>query len=145
MKYSVAIILLASLCYNDAMFLVGLLSWWYGRGWQQRVGIIWDGLHSTAQTFSIGQLFKTLLAPFRQISAGGVRGSAAQQMQALFDQTISRLVGMVVRLMAIIGGGFILLIKTVAGGILLVAWPLIPLLPFVGVAIFLLGWVPGWI
>lgn len=127
------------------MFLVGILSWWYGRGWQQRVDIVWEGLRATAATFSIGQLFQTLFAPFRQISAGSLNGSFAQQMRALFDQTISRFVGFMVRTITIIAGGLILLLRTVIGGIVIVGWPLLPLLPFAGLAMFLLGWAPQWI
>ena len=126
------------------MFLVGLLSWWYGRGWQQRVDLIWEGLKRTAATFSIGQLFQTLFAPFRQISAGSPGGSIAQQMRALFDQTISRFVGFMVRTITIIAGSIILLLRTLVGGIAIVGWPLVPLLPFVGLIVFVIGWVPQW-
>ena len=94
------------------MFLVGLLSWWYGRGWQQRVDLVLEGLRRTGAAFSIGQLLKTLFAPFRQISAGIPNGSFAQQMRALFDQTISRFVGFMVRTITIIAGSIILLLRT---------------------------------
>lgn len=126
------------------MFLVGLLSWWYGRGWQQRVDLVWEGLKRTGAAFSVGQLLQTLFAPFRQISAGTPGGSFAQQMRALFDQTISRFVGFMVRTITIVAGSITLLLRTVIGGITIIGWPLVPLLPFVGLVLFVIGWVPQW-
>lgn len=127
------------------MFLVGLVSWWYGRGWRYRAHTIGQALVRMAAYFSIGQLLATLFAPFRQISAGRVSGTVAQQLRAFFDKTLSRMVGFVVRAVTIIAGGVTLGIQAVIGGVILLCWPFLPFLPVVGLVLFFIGWTPSWI
>ena len=90
--------------YNEDMFLVGILSWWYGDGWKQRFLMIKDRLSHTSDYFSISILIKTLFSPYRQISAGNVSGPIGVQIRAAIDRLISRVVGMFVRLFVIIAG-----------------------------------------
>ena len=92
--------------------------------------------------FSIGLLVKTLFAPFRQISAGNVNGSFDMQMRAFFDRLISRCIGAVVRLIMISVGGMTILCSILIDTILLVGWALLPLLPLVGIVLFISGWMP---
>lgn len=126
------------------MFLVGLLQWWYGRGWASELARIGARLKSTADFFSIGELSRTLFAPFRQISAGSVGGPIGQQLRAFLDKTISRFVGAGVRLMTIFAGLVVIAVQSVFSLILLVAWPVLPILPVVGILLFTIGWVPSW-
>jgi hypothetical protein len=126
------------------MFLVGMISWWYGRGWQVQFGRVKARLVATIQFFSIGQLFSTLFSPFRQISAGTTKGSLGTVMRALVDQLISRVIGAIVRLFTIIAGVIALLVQFVVEVIVLIFWLLLPLFPIAGLIMFAIGWVPSW-
>ncbi len=127
------------------MFLVGLLQWWYGRGWIDEVGRVGRRLKATAAFFSIGQLAATLFAPFRQISAGSVSGPVGVQMRAFFDKLISRFIGAIVRLGTILAGIVVLVLQSFLSAAALVLWFILPGLPVIGVILFAIGWVPSWI
>jgi hypothetical protein len=124
------------------MFLVGLLSWWYGNGWRERLSRTGKQLTSIAAFFSIGQLALTLFSPFRQISAGAVNGSVDVQLKAFIDKTISRLIGAVVRLFAIIAGLVIMLFAAIFSLLVLAGWILLPLLIVAGILLTVIGWAP---
>ena len=124
------------------MFLVGILSWWYGNGWLSRIQLIKERLAASADFFSVGLLASTLFAPFRQISAGRVSGPIGEQMRAFFDRLISRIVGGFVRTFMIVFGLVAMFIQVVFGGIVLLLWLILPLLPVVGLIITVIGWVP---
>lgn len=126
------------------MFLVGMISWWYGRGLKGQFGRIRDRFVSTLQFFSVGQLLSTLFAPFRQISAGRVQGSLAMQMRAFFDQTISRVIGAIVRLFTILAGLIVLLVQIIGEALIIVVWLTLPLFPIAGFIMLAIGWVPQW-
>jgi hypothetical protein len=126
------------------MFIAGILSWWYGPGWRERVTAMRENLASTMDYFSIGLLLKTLFSPFRQISAGQVRGPLAVQMRAFFDRLISRCIGAMIRITIMIVGLVAILFSAVVGVIGLVLWAFIPLLPIAGLILWLIGWMP-WI
>ena len=127
------------------MFLVGIISWWYGSGWKGQLGRVRDRLVAVAGYFSIGQLFATLFSPFRQISAGNVHGSAGVQLRAFFDKTLSRVIGAIVRLFTILAGIISLLFQSIFEGIILVIWLTLPMFPVVGLIMFVIGWAPQWI
>ena len=126
------------------MFLVGLLDWWYGRGWRSQVVRVRDRLSATLDFFSMGQLASTLFAPFRQISAGRVDGPIGVQLRAFLDKTFSRFIGAFVRLMTIFAGLIIVTIQSVIGVIVLLFWFLLPLFPIIGFILFAIGWAPRW-
>ncbi len=124
------------------MFIVGLLTWWYGAGWQQRVLVVRERLVSTFDYFSIDLLLRTLFSPFRQISAGSVQGPIGVQLQAWFDQLISRVIGSFVRTLTIFIGIITLAFVVVFGVVSIVTWALVPLLPAVGIVMAMIGWLP---
>jgi hypothetical protein len=126
------------------MFIVGILGWWYGRGWSQRITHLRERLMSTLDYFSIDLLLRTFFSPFRQISAGKVRGPLGVQLQAFFDRLISRVIGAMVRLTMIIVGSIAIILYVLVGGLLLVLWGIIPFLPVIGIILFVMGWMP-WI
>lgn len=126
------------------MFLVGLLQWWYGRGWISQLVQAKQRLMATLDFFSVDQLLLTLFAPFRQISASNVHGSASVVLRAFFDKTISRLIGAFVRLWTILFGSALLVVQAVVELVIIVIWLLIPLFPIVGFILFAIGWVPSW-
>lgn len=123
---------------------MGLLSWWYGTGWKQRFRALAERLLGTADYFSIDLLLRTLFAPYRQISAGKVTGPIGVQLRAFFDQLLSRIIGAIIRTFMIIAGLVGMLFYIVIGGILVLLWGVIPLVPIVGIVLFVTGWVP-WI
>ena len=126
------------------MFLVGILSWWYGDGWRQRLRIVKGRLARSSDYFSIGQLASTLFAPYRQISAGGVAGPIGVRFRAFIDKLISRIVGMFVRLFVLIFGIIVICLQVIFGCIVLIFWMIIPIFPVIGLIAFVVGWVPLW-
>lgn len=126
------------------MFIAGILQWWYGQGWRQRLALLRERLAGTMDYFSIGLLAKTMFSPFRQISAGKVRGPLGVQMRAFFDRLISRVIGAMVRFTVMIIGLMAIMLHAVIGGVFVLLWAVVPLLPIAGLMLFLMGWMP-WI
>ena len=131
--------------YNSDMFLMGILSWWYGNGWISRVHMIKDRLTSLADFFSVGLLASTLFAPYKQISAENVAGSLNDQMHAFFDKLISRFIGAFVRGFMILIGLVAMSLQIIFGFVVLIFWLVIPLFPIIGLILMVIGWVPQWI
>src|SRR5215213_9224564 len=100
------------------MLFASLFSWWYGADWLRQVTLIKLQFKKALDYFSINELLLTLFAPFRQISAGDVRGPLGVKMRAWFDRLISRFVGAGVRVIIILIGCLYLLLLS----ILSVAW-----------------------
>lgn len=90
---------------------------------------VFERLRSTADFFSIGSLARTLFAPFRQISAHA----------GFLDRLISRCVGAVTRFFIIVFGVVAIIVEAILGLILIIIWPLIPLLPFGCVVLTVMG------
>lgn len=124
------------------MLIVGILSWWYGEGWKQRVVMQREKLASTMDYFSIDLLLRTFFSPFRQISAGKVEGPLGVQMRAFFDRLISRAIGAMIRFFMIIIGTLAILMYVVIGAVWLVVWAFVPFLPIIGFVLFVSGWMP---
>jgi len=124
------------------MFVIGLMSWWYGRGWRDAAMRVGQRLVNLEDYFSIDLLLKTFFSPFRQISAGQVQGPLGVQMRAFFDRLVSRVIGAMIRLFTILIGLVAIIIYAVIGAVVLVAWALIPLLPIAGIWLFATGWIP---
>lgn len=120
------------------MLLVGLFSWWYSTGWVQLTQRLLARLVSVLDFFSIGLLFRTLFAPFKQISVGRVQGSVETQLRAWGDLQISRVIGAMVRLAVIAFGLVATLLLAIGGMLLLILWPLVPVLPLL-VVLTLIG------
>jgi len=92
--------------------------------------------------FSVGTLAATLFAPFRQISSEQVQGAPGVQMRAFFDRLFSRFFGAFLRGSMIIVGLFLALLSVLFGAIQIVLWPVVPLLPVVGLVVMGTGWLP---
>lgn len=107
------------------------LRWWYSAGWHWVLqSVLIDRSTWVLETFSTGDLLRTLFAPFRQTYAGQSKGPLGMQIRAFFDRLISRVIGFIVRMiligMALVAMLVVLLVAVVS----LVVWPLIPALPF---------------
>lgn len=124
------------------MLIVSFLTWWYGAGWKQQLISLQERIASTYDYFSIDLLVRTLFSPFRQISAGSIRGPLGVQIRAWFDRLLSRTIGAIVRLVMIVVGAVALLITVLLGIILVLIWSIVPLLPAVGLVMTLAGWIP---
>jgi hypothetical protein len=128
--------------YNEIMFIMGLLSWWYGAGWRGRMVMLREKLASTVDYFSIDLLLRTFFSPFRQISAGRVDGPLAIQMRAFFDRLISRVIGAMIRFVMIIVGILLIIFHAIIGTLLVVLWAAIPVVPIIGIVLAMMGWMP---
>jgi hypothetical protein len=124
------------------MLVVSLLSWWYGAGWRDQIHLVSERLATAADRYSISLLLRSLFAPFRQISAGSVSGSLDARFRAGLDKLISRFIGAMVRTTIIIIGSVALLLGVIFGAIRLIVWPVLPLLPFIGLIMAMSGWMP---
>ena len=133
---------MARVRYNRLMFIVGMLSWWYGPGWRQRAAHLGERLAATMDYFSIDLLLKTFFSPFRQISAGKVQGPLGVQLRAFTDRLISRIIGAMIRFTMVIVGSLAILFHAFVGVVSLVLWAFVPLLPLIGIMLFSMGWVP---
>ena len=128
------------------MFLVGLISWWYGRGWVGQWSRMAGRFKATLEFFSVGQLLGTLFSPFRQISAGpSGDGSLPAAFRAFIDKLISRVIGAFVRFCTIIAGLVVIILQAIYELIVIIGWWFLPLLPVVGLVLLAIGWVPAWI
>lgn len=131
--------------YNETMFLVGLISWWYGRGWIVQGEQAVARFKAALDFFSIGQLLGTFFDPFRQISAMTPSdGSLGTAMRGGVEKLISRCVGMVVRFVTIIAGLCVVAFHVLHICIVFVFWWFLPLFPVIGLILFAIGWIPAW-
>ena len=126
------------------MFIVGILSWWYGAGLMARIASVQARIASIMDYFSIDLLLRSIFSPFKQISAGSVSGPVGVKLRALLDRIFSRVIGAVVRLMLIVVGVIGIMLTVLLGVILVASWLVVPALPFVGIILTLIGWTPSW-
>lgn len=110
------------------MLLVGFFSWWYGPGWRDTADRLNTKLTESYQLFSVTTLVNTFFEPWRRIITPP--GSSLQDhARSWVDNCISRAVGSTVRLLTLLVAGLVMGFYTVAGGIILILWPI---LPFIG-------------
>ncbi|HEY2004786.1 MAG TPA: hypothetical protein VGH44_06780 [Candidatus Saccharimonadia bacterium] len=72
-------------------------------------------------------LLRTMFAPWRRIITPP-GGSLEQRVRALLDNTVSRLVGFAVRLIALIAACVLIALYTLIGGLIVLLWPVLPIL-----------------
>jgi len=100
---------------------------------------------ATLEFFSVGQLFATLFAPYRQISASNAtNGSFGDALRAAVDKLISRIIGAIVRFFTILIGIIAITLQGLYAIIIMISWWLVPLMPIVGFIFLAIGWVPSW-
>lgn len=126
------------------MFLVGIISWWYGDGWKRHLHGTATRIVASAEFFSIGQLLATLFSPFRQIAAGNLSGSINVQAKAFVDKTVSRFIGAIVRTLTIIAGCVYLAVQLGLELVVILLWLALPAFPVIGFILFAIGWTPTW-
>ena len=125
------------------MLILAFTNWWYQAGWRDRARLVSERLDKTLDYFSMSLLLKTFFSPFRQISAGKVNGPLGVKLRAFVDRLISRLIGAMIRSFILVIGLFTIAFQALIGLMVLLIWPLVPMLPIVGLAMFMIGWVPA--
>lgn len=121
------------------MSIIGILRWWYGAGLVWRAGRLADRLAAMADYFSFATLITTWFAPFRQISAGPVRGPIGIQIRAWGDRLVSRVIGAIMRTILMLVGVVAMLGLAALSLVWLVVWLVTPWLPVVGLGLALTG------
>ena len=107
------------------MLFLSLFGWWYGHGWAAVATSFGRRMQGVAEAFSVGQLLRTLFAPWRRIiSYPGA--SLGERMRAWSDNAFSRVIGFVVRLFVLLAGGICLLVVGLVTAIETILWPLVP-------------------
>jgi len=117
------------------MIIAGMMRWWYLDGWRDQAAKARLAFLKVADYFSIGLLIRTLFAPFRQISANEAGRTLDEKMQVAVDKGISRLIGFIVRSLTIIAGLIVLAGLAIVSGVRLIIWPLLPVMPVVGLVL----------
>lgn len=128
--------------YNVLMVIIGLISWWYGAGWLSQLRVVRGWLDNIYDYFSIELLVSTLFSPFRQDSAGKVKGPVNVVFRHFLDNLISRFMGAFIRSFMIFFGVLSIVFVGIIGLMTLIIWPLIPLMPLIGLVMTLIGWIP---
>lgn len=89
----------------------------------------------------MGSLVRTLFKPYRQISAEVASESASLDIKfhMFLDRLISRIVGFFSRLILLLAGVLIIVFGGIISLLLIILWPLIPLLPVAGIVLTATG------
>lgn len=103
-----------------------MLRWWYGPGWLQALKRITAWAQAVEHAFSLSLLMQTLFAPWRRIVTVANKGLDAK-VHAALDNLVSRAVGFVIRLFVILAAAVSMLGALLAGVLMAVLWPLLPL------------------
>lgn len=112
------------------MGFVIFFRWWYSAGWSNSFVAIYQRVQILAQELSMGILLRTLFEPWKQITLyGGPNAALDTKIHVLLDNIFSRVFGFVIRCGVLIIGAFGSLILFIAGILLAVIWPIVPLLP----------------
>lgn len=122
------------------MLVVSFVQWWYGRGFKEYFAKFVDKLKDLADFFSIRLLIRNLFAPFRQIATERRANMPLnERLHAWADLMISRLVGATIRFFLLIIGTLLLIVRAVVGLVVMILWPLAPLVIVYAVMLYVKG------
>lgn len=123
------------------MAISEMIIWWYAKGWSVFIQKLRTFLTNTIDFFSMDSLLRTLFQPYRQISAATANADSSLDLKfhMFIDRLVSRAVGFVTRLFLLFFGLGIIVVGGLTSLILIIIWPLIPLLPIVGIVLGLTG------
>ena len=109
------------------MLFAEFFTWWYSLGFVELLNKLSQLISGIWQKFSVPILLKTLFEPWRRIieDAGG---SIQDKSRAFVDNLVSRFVGFSIRVIAIITALVLIIIASIMSVVLIVAWPLAPVL-----------------
>lgn len=127
------------------MLIASFISWWWLGGVRQLWHRLLNKLDATRDYFSIGLLLRTLFQPFRMIDAGTVDGPLEMKIRAAIDRLVSRLIGGLIRLTLMLIGLVAIFLQIIFSLFYMLFWIVLPILPAVGVVLFILGIAPAWL
>ncbi|HTE57263.1 MAG TPA: hypothetical protein VK694_00820 [Verrucomicrobiae bacterium] len=111
------------------MLVIALYRWWYGSGWLWAAARLRHRLSGVGREYSVNILLKTMFSPWKQIiSSSGAQSTIGLKFNMMIDNLVSRMVGFTVRSLTLMAAGFIWLTTLTIGLVILIAWPIIPLL-----------------
>ena len=114
---------------------MALVSWWYGSGWLDQVGLVRTRFARVADRYSLGLLARTLFSPFKQLDAYGNGGNSLDaKLRGWLDLQISRMIGAMIRSFMLIFGLMAMLVEALIAVLRLIVWPLLPVMPVIGLA-----------
>ncbi len=109
-----------------SMLIVSFFSWWYGAGWKAVLDSFGPRLRGVSNSFSVGQLLRTLFAPWRRIITYSGK-SLGDKLRAWGDNIVSRVIGFIVRFLVLMTAFLITLLIGLYTSLELIIWPLLPL------------------
>lgn len=122
------------------MFLVGIISWWYGDGIKRQFNLLISRAESSLDLFSIKSLVLTWWSPYKQIAANlNQSDNFPDRVRAGLDKLISRIIGGFIRTFMIIIGLLLISLQFIFGLILIIFWLFLPILPIVCLVLFFTG------
>lgn len=123
------------------MAIAEIIFWWYSKGWRVFIKKVGHTFSNVTDFFSMDSLIRTLFKPFRQISAGSAHEGASLELKfhMFIDRLISRVVGFFSRLTLLIAGTIIILFEGILSVIFILLWPIVPLIPIVGIVLTIMG------
>ena len=120
------------------MLVIGFIQWWYTTGWADAGRRVLDQARHVYRNFSIPTLLRTLFLPWRRIVSAS-DGPLTERLRAMVDNLVSRFVGFSVRILALLAAAVLISLVIVAGGLLVLVWPLLPPVSLVLIATSLVG------
>jgi hypothetical protein len=120
------------------MFILEVITWWYGRGWRELLHRLEALYGSVGRSLSVSLLLRTLFAPWRQIISYG-QESFIDGLRASLDNAVSRMVGFSVRMIILLVAGVAVVLITIISLVALILWPVLPVL---GIVLLIKGLLP---
>ncbi|MBO7718271.1 hypothetical protein J6S37_02130 [Candidatus Saccharibacteria bacterium] len=123
------------------MAIIEMFFWWYASGWAVFAQKTKSFLSNIIDFFSMNSLIRTLFKPFRQISAETANENASLDLKfhMFIDRLISRFIGFATRLVLLVAGLFLILVGGTISLVLIIIWPLVPLMPIIGLVLTIMG------
>lgn len=107
------------------------LKWWYGSGWMWLGSIYKERMADLSRNFSVSILLRTLFAPWKQLQT---KATLRNFMQAVVDNTVSRLIGFIIRTFVLLAASLTAIFMSFVFAVMFVIWAFIPIavvvLPF---------------
>ena len=121
------------------MVITEMFVWWYSKGWGVFIQKLRTSFASLTDFFSMSSLLRTLFQPFRQISAESASADSSLDLKfhMFLDRLVSRFIGFFSRLILLLAGVIIITVGGLLSLVLIILWPVLPLLPIVGLVLTL--------
>ena len=123
------------------MAFTEMFLWWYTHGWHVFTQKLKISLANITDFFSMDSLIRTLFKPYRQIPAESASANASLDLKfhMFIDRLVSRIIGFFSRLILLITGTLIIALGGICSLLLIILWPIIPLMPIAGIILTIIG------